>query len=121
MSVLMRRHFWEEEEFRSLLPYLKGVERRRLDLLSTAPPWVQSQALSFMALCCECGRPMHPFRERRGEGGIYINVSCPTEVNPRCHKGRKAAAAKAFVWTEMERYWESGPQQGRLFGQGDLL
>jgi hypothetical protein len=79
-----------------------GPEKNRIrfGVKAVAPTTIKLRALSMVVLCCECQKPIHPFRQhkapkKRGDmkGGIYMSVACPDDVNKGCSRGLTAKAA----------------------------
>jgi hypothetical protein len=113
--------WYETEDFtRDFLPWIRPTAawdnrkgKPRFDLKSNTPPHIRTQMLSFKAPCAHCSRPMHPFRERKGQESVYVAVSCEDGLSGSCSKGSRASSANASLGEIVKKYQErQGPQGG---------
>jgi len=113
------RDWWKSPEFRQFLPYIQataaGDKRHyahpRFDLKSSTPWLVTRAALDYRVSCVACGALMAPFRQRKGESGVYMGVTCTQERNNACSRGRSASNAYDAIWRLIR---DEEPKQGGL-------
>lgn len=72
------------------------------------PSWPTADAwLTLETPCCaECGRSMHPFRQRQDGSWrqIYFAAACPASVSLSCSRGKLAADEYLRVRADVENH-----------------
>lgn len=91
--------WWFTSAFRLWVPYLRVRHKRGLEL--RIPPTLDAKAAALQVWCVRCGAPIFCFRRRQTRAGrgvettgaFYLAVTCPSDVNPGCGRGKAASEA----------------------------
>lgn len=91
-------------------------------------PALVERALAITTGCCNCGRPIHPFRRRASPperaaastGPIYVSLVCPMSANPGCARGKAADSAKAALIHDVAVAKSQAQSTGENTYTGDL-